>query len=500
MKSEEFSIDVIPINDLKQFISGNDYDIPKTTKDIYDISLDIINSKDFFYIPDNIKDWIKAKDLNEIKRNIPIYKASEIITSSYESLIALSQQLDLLEINKDQILRVLLYLNRLDNDMSVFDNLPNDVIINIMKNLDCKSIMLMCKSSARIAKICNQDNTLINLLKERFTKIGYKVENFDLQMLEYMCFILNREYPTMTSYGNILYVLNNNRVFIVTFTENEDEEIIIKEAYDAYDVIQILYYDEKLLLLNKNGTIDYISLFNNDNNERINIININNIIYMLPESRLEVISANGIIYKFKIIKQQAFIIGKITGTKIINESIGTCNSLKLTINYKVYNNNKIIHNLNNIVDISSGDCHNLAVRSDGQVYAWGDNKFGQLGLDNEISMENPTIIPNLNNIVKVLASDGISLAIDNHGDVFKFGREFDTSDLVPYQLNEIKNAIELYQNRNYSDINNLKLFDIDDLEQIYNLDKTYSNYQFVRTTDNIYYVLIGNIVNVFELL
>ena len=38
-----------------------------------------------------------------------------------------------------------------------------------------------------------------------------------------------------------------------------------------------------------------------------------------------------------------------------------------------------VSNLSSVVAIASGDYHNLALKSDGTVWAWGDNSYGQLG-------------------------------------------------------------------------------------------------------------------------
>ena len=38
------------------------------------------------------------------------------------------------------------------------------------------------------------------------------------------------------------------------------------------------------------------------------------------------------------------------------------------------------YNLKNVIEISSGNSFSLALRNDGNVYTWGDNKYGQLGV------------------------------------------------------------------------------------------------------------------------
>jgi hypothetical protein len=498
MEPEYFNIDVIPLSDIKIFISENNFELSNNIEDLYKDALYIINTGKYSYLPESIRDWIIAKNLrNKEYLDIPTYKSSDIILSSYDKFENLAKQLNLIEINKDQILRILTYLGKLDNDMSVFDKLPDDNIKNIMSNLDCESIMLMCKLSIRILKICNEDNTLINILKERFTSVGYDVTNFDLKQLINMCKILNRKYPTMTGNGDKLYVLNNDYIYIITFRNiNNENFTTIEKTLDATNVIQIVYTDKKLLMLNNNGTLHYINL---DSFERIEIVNLNNVLYILPETKLTVITADGTTFSFGLEENKVYASKKIISIKIIDESIGTCNSLRLTTDNIVYDYQKQIPNLNNIVRISSGDCHNLALRSDGKVYSWGENEYGQLGLGNEQKTKIPTQISDINNVVDILAGSGVSLFLTNNGKIYKCGREFDTIDDVPYQIEDINDAVELYQNRNYYDSQDLKLLEIDDIEQLYYVDNENFNYQFVKTSDNIYYILIGNIVNSFQL-
>ena len=43
--------------------------------------------------------------------------------------------------------------------------------------------------------------------------------------------------------------------------------------------------------------------------------------------------------------------------------------------------------LSNIVQISAGDGHAVALRTDGSVYGWGDNSYGQLGVGLDYTLE-----------------------------------------------------------------------------------------------------------------
>ena len=76
------------------------------------------------------------------------------------------------------------------------------------------------------------------------------------------------------------------------------------------------------------------------------------------------------------------------------------------------------------VSVSAGTDHVLMLGSDGNVYAWGNNEYGQLGIDNSgTALTAPTIITELQDksIVAVAAGQRFSLALTDGGDVYSFG-------------------------------------------------------------------------------
>ena len=83
------------------------------------------------------------------------------------------------------------------------------------------------------------------------------------------------------------------------------------------------------------------------------------------------------------------------------------------------------------VQVSAGEDHSMALGSDGYVYAWGDGAFGQLG-NNEKGYENRSSIPvrmhDGNNsskglaAVQVSAGPAFSLAVDKNGNIWACGQ------------------------------------------------------------------------------
>jgi alpha-tubulin suppressor-like RCC1 family protein len=82
----------------------------------------------------------------------------------------------------------------------------------------------------------------------------------------------------------------------------------------------------------------------------------------------------------------------------------------------------LISNLNEVVAISVGVFHCLALRNDGTVYAWGANAQGQLGLGGTgAPVSTPTKSPSLTGIVEIVAGGAFSLAVRNDGKVWSWG-------------------------------------------------------------------------------
>ena len=76
------------------------------------------------------------------------------------------------------------------------------------------------------------------------------------------------------------------------------------------------------------------------------------------------------------------------------------------------------------VYVSAGHDHVLMLASDGCVYAWGNNEYGQLGIDNGGAMiTSPTLVSALQNkdIVAVATGTRFSLALSRSGQIYSFG-------------------------------------------------------------------------------
>ena len=74
-----------------------------------------------------------------------------------------------------------------------------------------------------------------------------------------------------------------------------------------------------------------------------------------------------------------------------------------------------VNGLTNIIVVAAGQNHSLALKSNGTVYAWGDDADGQLG-DDPVSLEQPipVLVSGINNIVAIAAGGSHSLALNQN--------------------------------------------------------------------------------------
>jgi alpha-tubulin suppressor-like RCC1 family protein len=81
-----------------------------------------------------------------------------------------------------------------------------------------------------------------------------------------------------------------------------------------------------------------------------------------------------------------------------------------------------VYGLTGVVAIAAGRFHNLALKSDGTVWAWGYNGYGQLGDGTSEWRRNvPVAVSGLSGVVAVAAGDYHSLALKSDGTVWAWG-------------------------------------------------------------------------------
>lgn len=75
-----------------------------------------------------------------------------------------------------------------------------------------------------------------------------------------------------------------------------------------------------------------------------------------------------------------------------------------------------------ITDVAAGMFHTIALTSDGTVWAWGRNSYGQLGNGSNEDSRTPVQIKGISGIVKIAAGMYHSVAVKSDGTVYAWGR------------------------------------------------------------------------------
>ena len=70
----------------------------------------------------------------------------------------------------------------------------------------------------------------------------------------------------------------------------------------------------------------------------------------------------------------------------------------------------------------AGGTHTLAINSNGELYAWGSNSFGQLGLNNTTAQTTPQRVGGASNWTAVVAGYYHTLAINSNRELYAWGR------------------------------------------------------------------------------
>ncbi len=77
--------------------------------------------------------------------------------------------------------------------------------------------------------------------------------------------------------------------------------------------------------------------------------------------------------------------------------------------------------LNNVTALAAGSGHSLALKADGTVAAWGGNFYGALGDGTFVSRSTPVAVVGLTNVIAIAAGNTHSLALKADGTVWAWG-------------------------------------------------------------------------------
>jgi RHS repeat-associated protein len=78
--------------------------------------------------------------------------------------------------------------------------------------------------------------------------------------------------------------------------------------------------------------------------------------------------------------------------------------------------------LTEIISVAAGGLSSYALKSDGTVYSWGNNPYGQLGNGSVVMSASPQQVPSLTSVVSIAAGSTFVLALKTDGSVWSWGQ------------------------------------------------------------------------------
>ena len=226
-------------------------------------------------------------------------------------------------------------------------------------------------------------------------------------IIAYIHYNFNRN--TLFMDNNIIYIISLYYTENGYIISNQYSNIINKEIYDIRSFIPNIefnlfmkYYIDNLYVL-KNGELKQDAFFCDDD-------------------------APKIINKGCIDNEHIFILTKMN--KLYKYNPNKYSVFEMTYHY--YIDNTGINIIKNIIDIKSGYNHTLFLINNGNVYGYGSNKFGELGITSNINNNYSTKyydyimkITELQSlgiiITKIACGYHTSYVIDNQGILYHFG-------------------------------------------------------------------------------
>ncbi|MGH7273790.1 MAG: RCC1 domain-containing protein, partial [Nitrospiria bacterium] len=75
-----------------------------------------------------------------------------------------------------------------------------------------------------------------------------------------------------------------------------------------------------------------------------------------------------------------------------------------------------------VMKIAGGDFHSIALKTDGTMWAWGDNQFGELGDGSNDPRNIPVQVLGLTGVIDIAAGGFHSIGLKSDGTLWAWGR------------------------------------------------------------------------------
>jgi alpha-tubulin suppressor-like RCC1 family protein len=108
-----------------------------------------------------------------------------------------------------------------------------------------------------------------------------------------------------------------------------------------------------------------------------------------------------------------------------------------------------------IISISCGSMHSMALSENGIAFSWGYNKYGQLGIGSTVNSYRPKIIQlNNSSIIKISCGQKHSFLLSSDGYIYVFGKSYlkgtKKNQKIPIKLNNPNKFIDIVSHISYS--------------------------------------------------
>jgi len=275
-----------------------------------------------------------------------------------------------------------------------FNSLPDEIIVKLLMELDTDSLIYFCSSNVKNNTLC--DKYIRDIYLDRLSEITKldltKYSTKDLLKIYRSGYLENNKVVINIDKA---YVVKNNRLKVYSKIKETLPEILnhtkVSKIVSGEDKsLYILYENGELFLLTKVQNLSYATEIKD-------------------------------IPKFRDISHGKYhMLGLTDDGYVYGKDQNSLSQLGYSEQNFYYNDFVEIPNLENIVQISCGEFHSLALNKNGKVFSFGNGNKGALGYKAHFQHP-PQKIPNLSNIVKISAGANHSLCLDSSGNVYAFG-------------------------------------------------------------------------------
>lgn len=300
--------------------------------------------------------------------------------------------------------------------MSIFTRLPADILQEILSHLDYKTLLYIHTLCIDINNFCyNNLNNVLCMILKRITK--FDVRHRDRKQLLNLYKISPIHATIAAGSYHSLFIKSDGGIYMCGYNDDYKPDGVISSPTllpCPYNIIHVSAGESYSLLLDNNGQV-YSYGHGSDKTLRLS----DDVFNITPIPKI---------------------------TNVVNIAAGRYHFLTLNDNFQVHACGEnaygqlglgeyvytleytIVENLTDIIQISAGSFHSLALRDDGvnrYVYAFGDNRCGQLGLNDIIDTKNiPQIIQFEFVPIQISAGSEHSLVLDITGEVYAFGSNY----------------------------------------------------------------------------